>query len=165
MKHIMISIRPEWTEKILNGEKTLEIRKTRPKCEYPCLVYIYETKSKWMKPYYNSITGRTVYNECEGRGKVIGVFLLEKAKEYYYYHSPAMFISDYYNDEEKQLDYRKCCLTKEQLYKYADDGKILPKPIYAWHIDNLEIYKKPKELIEFGLMRPFQSWGYLKDEI
>lgn len=44
MKHILISIKPEWVEKILNGDKTIEIRKTRPKCELPCKVYIYCTK-------------------------------------------------------------------------------------------------------------------------
>lgn len=29
-KSILISIKPKWVEKILNGEKTIEIRKTRP---------------------------------------------------------------------------------------------------------------------------------------
>lgn len=43
MKNILISIRPQWVEKILNGEKTIEIRKTMPKQELPCKVYIYCT--------------------------------------------------------------------------------------------------------------------------
>lgn len=46
MKAIMISIRPKWVEKILNGEKTIEIRKTMPKCDLPIDVYIYCTKGK-----------------------------------------------------------------------------------------------------------------------
>lgn len=29
-KAVLISIRPEWVEKILDGEKTLEVRKNRP---------------------------------------------------------------------------------------------------------------------------------------
>lgn len=29
-KAVLISIRPEWCEKILNGEKTVEIRKKSP---------------------------------------------------------------------------------------------------------------------------------------
>lgn len=37
MKKILISIKPKWTAKILNGEKTLEIRKTAPK-DLPCEV-------------------------------------------------------------------------------------------------------------------------------
>ena len=50
MKSIMISIQPQYVEKILNGEKTIEIRKTMPKCELPCKVYIYCTKPrKWWR--------------------------------------------------------------------------------------------------------------------
>lgn len=32
---ILLSIRPEWVEKILSGEKTIEVRKTRPKLDTP----------------------------------------------------------------------------------------------------------------------------------
>ena len=31
MKAILISIKPKWCEKIFNGEKTVEVRKTAPK--------------------------------------------------------------------------------------------------------------------------------------
>ena len=30
MEQILISIKPEWVAKILNGEKTIEIRRTKP---------------------------------------------------------------------------------------------------------------------------------------
>ena len=30
-KAVMLSIRPKWMEKIASGEKTIEVRKTRPK--------------------------------------------------------------------------------------------------------------------------------------
>ena len=30
-KAVLISIRPEWCEKIINGQKTVEVRNTRPK--------------------------------------------------------------------------------------------------------------------------------------
>lgn len=46
MKSILISIKPKWVAKILNGEKTIEIRKTAPKCDLPVDVYIYCTKDK-----------------------------------------------------------------------------------------------------------------------
>lgn len=46
MKSILISIRPEWCEKIVSGEKTVEIRKTRPKLEPAFKVYIYCTKKR-----------------------------------------------------------------------------------------------------------------------
>lgn len=44
-KAVLISIRPGWCEKIANGEKTIEVRKTRPKLETPFKCYIYCTKS------------------------------------------------------------------------------------------------------------------------
>lgn len=39
-KAVLISIRPEWVGKIITGEKTVEIRKTRPKMETPFRCYI-----------------------------------------------------------------------------------------------------------------------------
>ena len=45
MKAVMISIRPKWVEKIANGEKTIEVRKSAPQ-EVPFKAYIYATKAK-----------------------------------------------------------------------------------------------------------------------
>ena len=42
-KAIMLSIRPKWCEKIVNGNKTIEVRKTRPKMNTPFECYIYCT--------------------------------------------------------------------------------------------------------------------------
>lgn len=56
MKAVLISIRPEWCEKIINGKKTIEVRKTRPKMNPPFKCYIYK---------------------C-GNGKVIGEFLCDE---------------------------------------------------------------------------------------
>ncbi len=44
MKAVLISIRPKWCEKITNGEKTIEVRKTRPKMKPPFKCYIYQTE-------------------------------------------------------------------------------------------------------------------------
>ena len=55
-KAVLISIRPEWCEKIINGQKTIEVRKTRPKMDTPFKCYIYK---------------------C-GNGKVIGEFLCDQ---------------------------------------------------------------------------------------
>ena len=65
MKSIMMSIKPEWVEKILNGEKTVEVRKTIPRCKPPFKVYIYCTK------------GNT-YKESKLKGKVVGEFICDK---------------------------------------------------------------------------------------
>ena len=45
MKAILMSIKPKYVAKILNGEKTIEIRKKFPK-DYVGWVYIYCTKDK-----------------------------------------------------------------------------------------------------------------------
>ena len=43
LDNILISIKPKWCSKILNKEKTIEIRKTKPKLDPPFKVYIYCT--------------------------------------------------------------------------------------------------------------------------
>lgn len=40
MKSVMLSIRPTWCEEIASGEKTIEVRKTKPKLETPFKCYI-----------------------------------------------------------------------------------------------------------------------------
>ena len=45
MKSILLSIKPEWLAKILNGEKTIEVRKLFPK-DYVGWVYLYCSKDK-----------------------------------------------------------------------------------------------------------------------
>ena len=44
MTAVLLSIKPEWWEKILSGEKTIEIRKTHPRkddIEWPVTVLVY----------------------------------------------------------------------------------------------------------------------------
>lgn len=153
MSAIMISIRPEFVEKILNGEKTIEIRKTKPKIELPCKVYIYCTKAKptlqyfynWgnYKPISEHSTwadGRTINVGEYGNGKVVAEFTLNEIEKFDIPY-PAYF--DYVNDKLKHITVGSC-LTLNDLHRYLknDSG-------YAWHIDDLKIYDKPKELSEF----------------
>lgn len=46
MKSVILSIRPNWCEKIISGKKTIEIRKTKPKIETPFKCYIYCTNGE-----------------------------------------------------------------------------------------------------------------------
>ena len=46
MKSIMISIQPKWVKKIVNGEKTIEVRKNKPNLARPFKCYIYCTQNK-----------------------------------------------------------------------------------------------------------------------
>ena len=42
---ILLSIRPKWCKLIADGKKTLEVRKTKPRCPLPFKAFIYESKS------------------------------------------------------------------------------------------------------------------------
>ena len=83
---VMISIHPEWCEKIISGQKTIEIRKTRPKIETPFKCYIYCTQDnkndliiKNHKGYlFGKISDRAKSNLTESwiaNGQVIGEFI------------------------------------------------------------------------------------------
>lgn len=137
MKSIMISIQPQWVEKILNGEKTIEIRKTIPKCELPCKVYIYCTKGKHEQ--YTPPLSDTNYEHAFGyiiNGKVVAEFTLNHYNKFDY---DGLIFHDM-----KDIILEHSCLTDEQLCNYIQDNLG-----YAWHIRNLIIYDMPKELSEF----------------
>lgn len=128
MKSVLISIQPKWCELIASGKKTVEVRKTKPKLETPFKCYIYCTKDE---PMYRSGEKFICPNKDFGNGKVIGEFVCDKIIEL----AP---INRADEDIEKQA-----CLSREQIVEYLR-GKG-----YAWHISDLVIYDKPKELSEF----------------
>lgn len=125
MKSVLISIRPKWCEKIASGEKTIEVRKTRPKLQTPFRVYIYRTKGT--VPHI--INGKWV--QMEVGGTVIGEFTCDRI----YGLAPLNHAPD---DVEQQA-----CLTREEIVRY------LKGVGYGWHISDLKIYDKPKELGDF----------------
>lgn len=133
-KAVLISIRPQWCEKIVSGMKTIEVRKTRPKLDTPFKCYIYCTLPKY--PHEDFI--RTDYPKPQfyGGGKVIGEFTCDRIYEL----APLNHAPD---DVERQA-----CLTREEIVQYL-------KGIgYGWHITNLRIYDVPRELSEFE--RPYE---------
>ena len=140
MKAIMISIKPQWVEKILNGEKTIEIRKTMPKCELPCKVYIYCTKGKKL---YKCVSN---FDEDLLNGKVVAEFTLNKV-DILERDLNDWLPKNRYDVSNEML--KNINLNQNELWNYGQ-GKIL----YAWHIDDLKIYDKPKELSEFSHFIP-----------
>ncbi len=153
MKAVLISIQPKWCEKIANGEKTIEVRKSRPKLATPFKVYIYCTKEK-RKDDFITISGAfglircpecAIYNrakEYDCNGKVIGEFVCDRITDISVVvrNCNEDYNHVYHNDECKGS-----CLTWKELQEYGNG-----KPLYGWHISNLKIYDKPKELSEFG---------------
>lgn len=142
-KAVMISIRPKWCEKIASGEKTIEVRKTRPKLEPPFKCYIYCTSGH---PYISVKGGNldrdTVRTNTVGRcnGKVIGEFVCD-------------YILQRCEMANADIAEQQSCVRREDIYfKYSEEGKHY---IYGWHISNLKIYDTPKELSKFP--RPFEN--------
>lgn len=74
MKSVMLSIKPKYCELIASGQKTIEVRKTKPKIETPFKCYIYCTKE-----FYRKGDGYFQGKYC---GKIIGEFVCDEIYQY-----------------------------------------------------------------------------------
>ena len=139
-KAVLISIRPKWCEKIASGEKTIEVRKTRPKLKTPFKCYIYCTLPRY--PHEDFI--RTDYPKPQfyGGGKVIGEFVCRGFIPFC--KARPCFVMEAQEEIE-----RMACLTRKEIWKYAPEGN----PI-GWRISDLLVYDTPRELGEFE--RPYE---------
>ena len=135
---ILISIKPKWVAKILNGEKTIEIRKTAPKCDLPIEVYIYCTKKGGLMRdvtpvttyFISSPVGPVTSNKSERlEGKVVAKFVLKKVESVPYW------------EHINPNDMEQTSLTWNELYDYVGD-----RNFYAWHISDLVIFDEPKTI-------------------
>ena len=137
MKAVLISIQPKWCELIANGKKTIEVRKTRPKIETPFKCYIYMTQGK-MKDL-------GTYSEWiyQNRMKVIGEFVCDWITEI----NPSCDIDGCVN---QYIHGYPAILGENDCMSFNDMKAYLGnKKGYDWHISDLKIYDKPKELGEF----------------
>lgn len=185
-KAVLISIRPKWVDKILNGEKTLEVRKTRPNMEMPFKVYIYCTAGNLSY----KVNGGMLCNVSGGK-MVVGEFTCDNIATYSYDYCPHPEIGMDYDcgdswweiDDE---DLKSACLAEKEFRYYA----LGREEMYGWHISDLKIYDNPKQLSAFkGLLckieagcwecpyynyttgecdgriikRPPQSWCYVEE--
>lgn len=135
-KAVMLSIRPKWCEKIANGEKTIEVRKTRPKMNTPFKCYIYCTLPKY--PHEDFIATDYPRPQFYGGGKVIGEFTCDRIDRL----APANEPYGIYDIDDDYV--LQTCLENGALWDYGHGT-----PLYGWHISDLRIYDTPKELSEF----------------
>ncbi len=183
MKAVMISIRPKWCGMILEGEKTIELRKTAPKIPTPFKCYIYCTiggDSLFLvngKPMLNTVVlplnqHSTVF---EMNGGVIAEFVCDEIIPIRVFHNGSI-----QNYMAYGLD--RSCVPYDLISEYIGPGKTG----FGLHISDLKIYDKPKELHEFNqchkcefyegcrqneyscagdykLQRPPQSWCYVEE--
>jgi len=172
MKSVLISIPPKWCELIANGNKTIEVRKNKPKLDTPfkCLIYCTQGKPYFYgdgKSYISDTlnllkTSKEQFAETSGlymwNSKVIGEFVCDEIEKF------EIPYQAYFPQTNTQI-VNNTCLTCQQIKEYAN-GK---QSVYGWHISNLKIYETPKELGEFKnskneiITRAFQSWGYVND--
>ena len=132
MKSVLISIQPKWCELIASGIKTVEVRKSKPKLETPFKAYIYQTKIQWVYSVLRKMGLNDLVNKLAlGTGKVIGEFVCDSVDTVDY--SPDYYFTRF-----------NTCLSTAEMWKYGKG-----KALFSWHISNLVIYDKPKELGEF----------------
>lgn len=186
-KAVILSIRPKWCEKIANGEKTIEVRKTRPKLDTPFKCYIYCTLPKY--PHEDFIATNYPRPQFYGGGKVIGEFTCDRIYKIDKDSTDFLFkaggLSVYKQAAEEKCGLR-VAMTDDELHGYLGHCQG-----YGWHIVDLRIYDQPMELTEFRrscpndlycedcamysnnngicnngalpLRRPPQSWCYVQE--
>lgn len=133
MKSVLISIKPKWVEKIVTGEKKIEVRKTIPKIETPFKCYIYMSQG--------NLKDLGSYSEWiyKNRMKVIGEFFCNKIDEYTFSRYEAEY-------RITHVEQKLMCLNYPEMIQYGKG-----ETLYGWHISDLKIYDKPKELGEFKI--------------
>ena len=160
MKSVMLSIQPKWCELIARGEKTIEVRKSRPKIETPFKCYIYMSQGRFKD--------LGTYSEWiyQNRMRVIGEFVCDKV--YSIKNRGSSFVVA--NEEQSVTNKiaRQSCLDYYDMVSYLGN-----KDGYGLHITALKIYDKPKELGNFFtpmekrpsymIERPPQSWQYVEE--
>ncbi len=153
MKSVLISIKPEWVEKITSGKKTIEVRKTAPK-ETPFKAYIYctKTKNKWStcdyEGAYQNSKGEIVYAQQH----IIGEFVCDKV--YLIKNQGNRFVVENEAQGVTNEIARQSCLDYYDMVGYLGN-----KDGFGLHITALKIYDKPKELREFYKLCPTEERG------
>lgn len=152
-KAVMLSIRPKWVEKIANGEKTIEVRKTRPKLETPFKAYIYCTMPDAKDPHNILELHGADGKICKTNGKVVGEFTCDRIQsfdsaysEWAYAVAPSGSVMPMHETKALELCQKDGCLSDDDVLSYFGDEDW---KAYFWHIADLRIYDTPRELSEF----------------
>ena len=167
MKSIITSISPYLCEKIASGDCKILVKKSAPK-EVPFKAYIYSTRPK---KYYKCgavstsdellwlSNGKVEMGDgfkfwADGdkyqclNGRIIGEFICNRIE----------MVNAKCSNYGIDLFYHDCltkgCLTERDVEEYFNipedkDLRVMKGNGYAWHISDLKIYDKPKELSEF----------------
>lgn len=135
MKTIIATIKPCFLNDIRRGKKTIEIRKTAINTPF-----------------------RVLCCESGSGGQIKAEFVCDYVLPVIVFENGTIQHWNYHNLERAQITY-------EEMARYIGHGKIG----YAWQITNVIDYCSTKghrvrNISEFGLKRPPQSWKYLREE-
>ena len=156
-KAVLISIRPKWVEKIANGEKTIEVRKTKPKLDTPFKCYIYCTRDKHLAFMQNQTDTNLIacmdvdaaipVGGAIGNGRVVGEFTCDRIYKIDKDSTDFLFKAGGLSVYKKAAE-EKCglcvAMTDDELHGYLGHYQG-----YGWHIADLRIYDTPRDLGEF----------------
>lgn len=173
MKAVMKSVSPRICEKVANGDCTILVSKTAPKCGVPFKGYIYCTKSTRANVFHLYINGGIgrqkfgIIGHWRSGKKVVEVNPHIPAYRYNSYLAESKVIGEFVCDKiiktcgwRLRGDTQQCakrttdeeafpelaCLTIDEIVKYAGSEN---REVCGLHISDLKIYDKPKELSEF----------------
>ena len=132
MKAVLIRIHPQWCEKIAARWKYIELRKSKPNIQMPFKCYIYQTKHKWVFRLLQRLGMDSVSETLRnGSGKVIGEFVCDS-------------ILGHCEMANADLAEKGSFVRREDSATYSGG-----KEVFGWHISDLKIYAKSKDLEEF----------------
>lgn len=189
-KAILISIQPRWCDKIFDGFKNVEFRKTMPKLPLPFKAYVYCTQKRERlldiindgEDLYGDIYhGKPIFIKTDATsqdtsafingwcGKVIGEIMVDRMEEVTVDYSGENPVAVYGGVRLTDMEagyFLGGGLTLGEYVKYKGKGKV-----YGWHIAETKLYKKPVDVREYTFVdcldrvkRPPQSWCYVKEK-
>lgn len=169
MKSIITSVSPYLCEKIASGDCKILVKKSAPK-EVPFKAYIYATRPKNFYKCGAVSTSDELLWFANGKvemgdgfkfwadgdeyqclnGRIIGEFICDRIE----------MVNAKCSDYGIDLFYHDCltkgCLTEREIEEYFNipedkDLRVMKGNGYVWHISDLKIYDKPRELSEFKI--------------
>ena len=136
MRTIIATIKPYHLGNIRRGEKLFEVRKTAPESQFPVKVLLCESGSG---------------------GQIKAEFTM--------HHPERLFANEVKSGSERFRELtRKACVTEPEAFLYLGNAKQL----FFWDINDMIDYcstkcYKIRNISEFGLKRPPQSWQYVDE--
>lgn len=146
---ILASLKPYYYYLIGEKKKNIEVRKSALK-DLPQDIVFYMSKDE---KSFAKIPKEFQEKYRKHFGKVGIKVICDRIDEYKYVYCDHPEIGypvgydcgdNWYDIDDEDL--QKACLTEEEFKRYGNG-----KPLYGWHISDLKIYDKPRELSEFRI--------------